>query len=426
MEAPSETKAAERSAASGVHAATGLSRLHVEKIAEQAALGAVYDKYRFESFSRLLQLPFPTAGHELWRQTKPEQFAFEKLLSAEALHFALLCWPEKHPCRQKNDVVFSQDTALFTRLLNEIWHGLDGDIRCNPIMLLHSSLVSTACVVQVKKGALLKDALCLSSMMQSEVGAAVPYAIVELEPGSNVTIVDDLDFKEPLFLFPRLEFLIRANACLNFISIQRLGSGSTYLARHRFHLRRDASLRAFHLSLGASLARLDYDCRLYEPGAAAELCALYLADGQRHVDFHPLQEHLAPHCSSNLLCKGVLRDQARGVYYGLIRVAEAAQKTDAYQKNKNLLLSPRAHVDSIPNLEIRANDVKCSHGATAGRVSADELFYLMTRGLSHAQAEQLLVEGFFEDVMAKIADATIHEYVRRLVWERVNHGTDGW
>ncbi|RIL10198.1 MAG: Fe-S cluster assembly protein SufD [Proteobacteria bacterium] len=201
--------------------------------------------------------------------------------------------------------------------------------------------------------------------------------------------------------------------------MQRLGPASTYLARHRFHLLRDSSLNSFHLCLGGKTARLDLDCKLYQEGASADLHSLYLVDKRRHADIHTTQMHLAPNCRSDLYCKGVLKDQARSVYYGFIKVAEGAQKTDAYQTNRNLVLSHEARADTIPNLEIKANDVKCSHGASVGQVSQDELFYLMTRGLSRDRAERLLVEGFFEDLLSRLKDQALHDLVSQMILKRL-------
>ena len=128
----------------------------------------------------------------------------------------------------------------------------------------------------------------------------------------------------------------------------------------------------------------------------------YFADGSQHLDYDTFQEHIAPHTTSDFAFKGVLNDQASAVWRGMIRVEEHAQKTNAYQENRNLLLSKQAHADSIPGLEIMANDVRCTHGATLGQVDREQLFYLMTRGLTRAEAERLIVRGFFQDVLDRV------------------------
>jgi Fe-S cluster assembly protein SufD len=128
----------------------------------------------------------------------------------------------------------------------------------------------------------------------------------------------------------------------------------------------------------------------------------YFADGEQHLDYDTFQEHAAPNTTSDFAFKGALRDSASTVWRGMIRVEKDAQKTDAYQQNRNLLLSKEAHADSIPGLEIMANDVRCTHGATLGQVDRDMLFYLMARGLSRHEAERLIVRGFFQDVLDRI------------------------
>jgi Fe-S cluster assembly protein SufD len=174
-----------------------------------------------------------------------------------------------------------------------------------------------------------------------------------------------------------------------------------------------------HLAIGAKLSRVDIDLKMYEPGASVDLVGAYLVDGKRHADLHPTQFHLAPHCRSDLFTKGVIKDSARSVYYGYIRVAEGAQRTDAYQTNRNLLLSPSARADSIPNLEIKANDVRCSHGASVSSVSAEDMFYLMARGLSRNSAEELLVEGFLSELLTRVKHPVLHGWLSALVTEQL-------
>jgi Fe-S cluster assembly protein SufD len=135
----------------------------------------------------------------------------------------------------------------------------------------------------------------------------------------------------------------------------------------------------------------------------------YFADGTQHLDYDTFQEHIAPNTTSDFAFKGALRDQATTVWRGMIRVEREAQKTNAYQENRNLLLSPKAHADAIPGLEILANDVRCTHGATLGQVDREQLFYLMTRGLSRPEAERLIVRGFFQDVLDRIELEPVRE-----------------
>jgi Fe-S cluster assembly protein SufD len=142
-------------------------------------------------------------------------------------------------------------------------------------------------------------------------------------------------------------------------------------------------------------------------------------DGRQHFDLHTLQKHLTDHTTSDLLIKGCLKDRARSIYQGLIQVAEGAQRTDAYQANRNLLLSDTARADSIPGLEILANDVRCTHGATIGTVDEEQMYYLMSRGLPGNEAQRLIVEGFFTPVLDRIPLESVRDQLRQVIQQKI-------
>ena len=148
----------------------------------------------------------------------------------------------------------------------------------------------------------------------------------------------------------------------------------------------------------------------------------YFADGNQHLDYDTFQEHIAPNCESDFAFKGALRDNATAVWRGMIRVEPDAQKTNAYQECRNLMLSKSAHAVPIPGLEILANDVRCTHGATVSRVDLEQLFYLMSRGLSRTEAERLIVRGFFQDVLDRIELAPVREAVTAALEARIPQG----
>jgi Fe-S cluster assembly protein SufD len=145
------------------------------------------------------------------------------------------------------------------------------------------------------------------------------------------------------------------------------------------------------------------------------MLSLSCVDGRQEYDHRTLQHHAAPHCWSDLLFKNTLNHRAKTIFQGLIRVAPGASQTDAYQTNRNLLLNPDAEADSLPGLEILNDDVKCSHGATTGEVNEEELFYMMTRGISPAAGKQLIALGFYEDVLERLGDEALREEVRTLI-----------
>ena len=148
----------------------------------------------------------------------------------------------------------------------------------------------------------------------------------------------------------------------------------------------------------------------------------YFTDGDQHLDYDTLQEHQAPNTTSDFAFKGALRDEASAVWRGMIRVEPDAQKTNAYQENRNLMLSPTTHAVPIPGLEIMANDVRCTHGATVGRVDREQLFYLMSRGLSRGEAERLIVRGFFQNILDRIEFETVRDALAAALEARIPQG----
>lgn len=179
--------------------------------------------------------------------------------------------------------------------------------------------------------------------------------------------------------------------------------------------------RNIHLTLVLVLSRaVDTDVlvsvRLAGQGSSANIIGLVRGQGNNRISIHTEQIHEAPETTSNLLFKAALFDQATFSYYGVIRVEKPAQKSDAYQRNENLFLSPRATARSEPALEILANDVRCTHGSTTGKISEDQLWYLASRGISETAATQLLVEGFFESATESISDTIQKDSVRKILW----------
>jgi Fe-S cluster assembly protein SufD len=179
-------------------------------------------------------------------------------------------------------------------------------------------------------------------------------------------------------------------------------------------LEKEAELLALNANIGSALTKSQVETHLAGAGANAKLLGIYFSGKRQHIDLRTVQFHEAPKATSLLLYKGAVKENAHAIYQGLIKVHKDAQQTDAYQSNKNLVLNDKARADSIPSLEIEANDVKCSHGATVGRVNKEELFYLMSRGISFPEAQRLIISGFFEDVL-KEAPEDIQEELRQQI-----------
>ena len=216
-----------------------------------------------------------------------------------------------------------------------------------------------------------------------------------------------------------VEVHVGAGAKLELVSVQRLSRQGWHFAHQRARLERDSELDWVCAGLGSKKSKTWLYNDLAGAGATSRVTGVYFADGSQHLDFDTFQEHAAPHTTSDFLFRGVLREQATAVWRGMIRVEKEAQGTDAYQENRNLLLSRQAHANSIPGLEIMANDVRCSHGATVGQVDREQLFYLMSRGLSAGEAERLIVSGFFAEALDRIERESVREALAQALETRI-------
>jgi Fe-S cluster assembly protein SufD len=258
----------------------------------------------------------------------------------------------------------------------------------------------------------------------SEAGRAhFSRTLIVAEAGSRVSFVDEIlseDFSEQTLVSSAVEAFTRDQAQLQFVSLQRMGRGAFHLSQQRTLAGKDSTLDTLNVSLGASVARVDLTADLLGSGANSDMLGLYFGDGDQHFDHNTRQDHIAPHAKSDLLYKGALDGKARAVFRGIIKVHRGAQQTDAYQTNRNLLLSPHARADSLPNLEIEADDVRCSHGASVGQLDQEQLFYLMSRGLSRSQAERLVVLGFLREVLSRLPLGGVVEKVTAIVESKLH------
>lgn len=240
--------------------------------------------------------------------------------------------------------------------------------------------------------------------MRSAKGSVFGRTLIVAEPFAEVAVVDELgsDDMDRTLSNGGVEIVAAEGARVTYVSLQRWGRGVVHLSTDRLVAGRDARITALYTALGSDVTRADVKCRLTSPGAHVDMLGLYIGEEDQHIDHETLQDHVAPHASSNLLFKGALSDRARSVFRGLIRVHPKAQRTDAYQTNRNLILSSEARADSLPNLEIGADDVRCSHAATVGQLDQEEIFYLQSRGIPTKEAVRLVIFGFFGEVLEQL------------------------
>jgi Fe-S cluster assembly protein SufD len=243
-----------------------------------------------------------------------------------------------------------------------------------------------------------------------------PRVLVRAGSSSNATVLDvalsdDID----ALILPVAELHAGANATLRYESVQALGPRVWQVGTTGARVERDGHLVSAAVALGGGYARARLDSKVLGPGADTELLAAYFGSGSQIHDFRTLQDHHAPKTNSDLLFKGVLTDTSRSVYSGLIRIRPGASGSAAFQTNRNLVLGEGAHADSVPNLEIEENDVKCSHASAVGPVDPDQRFYLEARGVPSAVAERLIVLGFFDDIIERTPVVELRDALRTAV-----------
>jgi Fe-S cluster assembly protein SufD len=237
--------------------------------------------------------------------------------------------------------------------------------------------------------------------------------LVVVEAGARLTLIEEQAPGAPGYLNGALELVLGDGAEVDLVQTQELHHETYHFSAARAEIARDATLRWVSLGLGGKLGKARQESRLSGPGSTVRATGIYALAERQHLDLDTSQEHAAPNAVSDLAYKGALRGHARSVWRGIIKVAPGAQGTDAFQENRNLLLSGHAHADSIPGLQILANDVRCTHAATVSRVDSELLFFLMARGFERREAEQMLVTAFYADALGRIENADVRERFAR-------------
>jgi len=323
------------------------------------------------------------AGIEIDRV--PDGIRFEPLTDDHELLYSLVGWDEK----------FAAHNAAMWK------HGL---------------------LVHVPRGVVVEKPLYVRIANAVEGGSLFWRLLVVAEPESRFAVIEEYASASPelsAYSNAAVEIVVHDGAKVEYVSVQNLSRGTWHFASHHARVERDAELDWVTGGFGSAKGKVRIQNDLAGPGATSRVTGAYFADGTQHLDYDTFQEHMAPNTTSDFAFKGALRDTARTVWRGMIRVEEGAQKTNAYQENRNLLLSKTAHADSIPGLEILANDVRCTHGATLGQVDREQLFYLMTRGLTRAEAERLIVRGFFQDVLDRVELEPVREALGEALEARI-------
>jgi Fe-S cluster assembly protein SufD len=250
------------------------------------------------------------------------------------------------------------------------------------------------------------------------------HLVIWLEDGAGATFVHESASPKSDRAFQLMhdgivEIYVGRNAHLNFVELQSWGDNVWSFTKERAWVMQDGNLDWIFGAMGSHLTKNFSDINLKAPGAIGRMSGFYFTDGIQHLDHDTQQNHFAENTTSDLLYKGALMDQSRSVWQGMIYVKPGADGTDGYQANRNLILSKDARADSIPGLEILANDVRCTHGATVGKIDETELFYLLSRGIPRKEAEELIVMGFFTPIMERIPFPGVKSRFERAIKEKM-------
>ncbi len=290
---------------------------------------------------------------------------------------------------------------------------------------LNAAFLRGAAVLRVPPGVHVPDPVLILHWFDGEGGdhtglASFPRTVLSAGEDSQVTVVEHLASADVTALVdPVVQIDVADAARLRYLNVQDLGPRVSQLGYQASRVGRDASLHSSVVALGGDYARVRTDSRMDGKGGSAELNAVYFTDRDRMHDFRTLQDHVAPSTSSDLLFKGALQDRGRSVYSGLIRVQPEARGTNAFQTNRNLVLSEGAGAESVPNLEILTDDVRCSHASAVGPVDEEQLYYLESRGVPPVAAERLIVLGFLGEVLDRLPSPSLVAGLRAAIARRL-------
>jgi Fe-S cluster assembly protein SufD len=384
---------------------------------------------RAELLDRYRALPLPTTSEEAWRFTDlkgfdPDAYVTngqvsgpgpESMLDIDVAGFARVSEAGIEIERAPDGVTFEPLDESHERLGTLVGHD-EKFAAHNAAMWKHGLLVV------VPRGVVVEQPLYVRVTSSVDGGSVFFRLLVIAEEGSQATVIEEYASSSSEvagYSNAVAELFVEQAARLEYVSLQNLSNETWHFATHHARVGRDAELDWVAGGFGSKKGKTRIQNDLAGPGATSRVTGAYFADGEQHLDYDTFQEHIAPNTTSDFAFKGALRDKATAVWRGMIRVEKDAQKTNAYQENRNLMLSKQAHADSIPGLEILANDVRCTHGATLGQVDREQLFYLMARGLSRAEAERLIVRGFFQDILDRIELEPVRETLGEALEARI-------
>lgn len=399
---------------------------------------------RARAFDRFAATPLPTDAEEVWRYSRiaeldldrfgpaPEPQAtgmpagLDEVLAAVGPRAGLLVVSNGTVIRKELEDGLAGKGVVVDGLA-DVADGADllgatgGE--ADAFTALNEAFLADAAVIDVPQGVVVEAPIVVFECVEGDGAAVMPRTIVRLGEDAQATVVDVLTSTDvDAFVAPVVELQVGDAAVLKWLGVQDLGRRVWQVGYHVSRVGRDATLSSANVVLGGDYARVRTDSRLAGQGGTSNLLAVYFGDGDQMHDFRTLQDHDAPKTTSDLLFKGAVEDRAQSVYSGLIRIRKGAGGTSAYQTNRNLVLSQGAHADSVPNLEIEENDVRCSHASAVGPIDEDQRYYLESRGVPTEVAERLIVLGFFEEILDRTPVPGLRPLLRGAVAAKLGAG----
>ncbi len=418
--------------------------------ADLPATSGVAADYQKRAWAALRKQTLPDVTQEAWRRTDlralpiesfrlPSESAYEDLpsvpsdllkpLIADQHGGQIVLLPggatvDLDPALAEKGVVFcdlktaqKKHTALLERILGQTVNVEEGKFAA-----LAGAFAENGIVLYVPKNLQVDQPLHSILWGPGEGLAHISHLLILVDEGASVTYVHEsaspTEVKDALHA-GIVEIKVMQGATLKFVELQSWGKHVWNFSHERIRVERDGSLDWIFGAIGSKLTKNFSELDLVGEGSSGRMSGFYFTDGSQHLDHDTQQNHLAPHTTSDLLFKGALKGKSRSVWQGMIYVAKGAEKTDGYQANRNIVLEEGARADSIPGLEILADDVRCTHGATVGKLEQEPLFYLKSRGIPQKDAERLVVEGFFDPIMQRIPFEGVRDRFHEAILEKM-------
>jgi Fe-S cluster assembly protein SufD len=432
--------------------ATGISQTAFDAFLAARNEPAWLTDMRRTAWARFQELPLPSVREEEWMRTDirlfkldryelPDQAAQQPAARIELPHALLAAGVElggrtaamnSHSVVGELDSKWAKQGVLFGglsrmvaehgELLKPFFERRVVDPFKDKFSALNAAVWSGGTLLYVPKNVKLDEPLHSLSAM-SENGIDLGKTLVILEPGADATLLTEtasVNNESDGMHCGSIELIVEQGARLRYVNLQNWGQDVWHFAHQKAHVGREGRLQWTIGALGARLAKVNQHVAMTGPDAEVQVNGVMFTEGRQHLAYNTHQHHQAPYCRSDLLYKTALQDKSRTVWRGMIKVDKPAQRTDAYQRNDNLMLSRDARADSIPGLEIEADDVRCTHGSTSGRVDEQQLFYAMTRGYTRKEAARMIVAGFFQQVFDRITIESVRDALGEAIGQRVS------